>query len=167
MSERHVTFDMIVHAVCAVSDRTSYELLSQGRGTAELARLRHVCWWLARKMTTLSIATIGRLTGDRDHSTVINGIDAIEQLRAADERFRLQTDTLLGTLVALERAGLTRLAAGADPLATARRVLAAPEREATRVPVAEIVAMSRLIVELLGDSDTPTPSPTQETEDAA
>jgi hypothetical protein len=60
---------------------------------------------------------------------------------------------------------MLRLAEAADPVAAARRVLAAPEREAVRVSTFEIIAMSRLIVEH-ADGDTSQPS-TEETEHAA
>ena len=167
MSERHVSFDMIVHAVCAVSGRTRHEIFHDDKGPVELQQLRQLCWWLARKVTPLSFPVIAKLSRGRHHTSVIHGYDKIEELRRASPQFRQSTDTILGTLEALERAGIHRLAESADPLATARRIMAAPEREATRVPVADIVAMSRLIVELLGDEDTPTPSPDMETSNAA
>ncbi len=165
MIERHVTFDMIVQAVGAVAGVTRHEIMASGRTTDERAHLRYACWWLADKMTELGLTTLGRLSGDRDHSTIVHGLRRAEELRATSESFRLSTDALLGTLMALERAGLLRFAATIDPLATARRVLAAPEREAVRVSTYEIVAMSRLIVEQ-ADGDPSQPS-NQETVDAA
>ncbi|SFD72653.1 dnaA protein helix-turn-helix [Bosea sp. CRIB-10] len=164
MSERHVTFDMIVQAVGAVAGVSRHEIMAAGRTTDERAHLRFACWWLADKMTALGLTTIGRLSGDRDHSTIVHGLRRAEELRASSESFRLSTDALLGTLQALERAGLLRFAASIDPLAAARRVLSAPEREAVRVSIYEIVAMSRLIVE---QADGEPSEPNQETEHAA
>ena len=156
MSERHVTFDMIVQAVGAVGGVTRHEIMAPGRTTDERCHLRYACWWLAEKMTSLGPTTLGRLSGDRDHHTVITGLRRAQELRASSETFRLSTDALLGTLQALDRAGLLRFAVTIDPLATARRVLSAPEREAVRVSTYEIVAMSRLIVEQAdGDPSQP------------
>lgn len=166
MSERHVTFDMIVQAVGAVAGVTRHEIMVAGRsGADERVHLRYACWWLASKMTSLGPSTVGRLSGGRDHTMVIHGLRRAEELRASSESFRLSTDALLGTLQALERAGLLRFAVTIDALATARRVLAAPEREAVRVSTYEIVAMSRLIVEQ-ADGDPSEPS-TEETAHAA
>lgn len=164
MSERHVTFDMIVQAVGAVAGVSRHEIMASGR-TDERAHLRYACWWLASKMMSLSLPALGRLSGDRDHTTVMHGMRRAEELRASSESFRLSTDALLGTLLSLERAGLLRFAVSIDPLATARRVLSAPEREAVRVSTYEIVAMSRLIVEQ-ADGDPSEPS-TEETVHAA
>lgn len=165
MSERNVTFDMIVQAVGAVGGVTRHEIMAPGRTTDERCQLRYACWWLAEKMTGLGPTTIARLSSNRDHATVIIGLRRAEELRVSSENFRLSTDALLGTLKALERAGLLALGATIDPLATARRVLAAPEREAVRVSTYEIVSMARLIVEQ-ADGDPSEPS-SQENEHAA
>ena len=168
MSDRHVTFDMIVHAVSAVSGWSRREIMAAGRTDEERARLRYACWWLAGKMTELGPTTIGRLSGDRDSSTVITGLRRAEELRGECESFRASTDALLATLLALEAAGMMRIAEATDPLATARRVLAAPEREAVRVSTYEIIAMARELVALHGPDNKPTPSPfSKELEDAA
>jgi hypothetical protein len=166
MSERHVTFDMIVQAVGAVSGLSRREIMASGRTADGRAEARYACWWLAERMTELGPRIIGRLSGDRDHSTIITGQRRAEELRASNPEFRASTDALLATLLALEGAGMLRLAEAADPLAAARRVLAAPEREAVRVSTFEIIAMSRLIVEQ-ADGDPSGPSTSQETEHAA
>lgn len=158
MSERHVTFDMILQAVSATTGEPVTVLLSDVRND-DVSQARWAAWWLARQLTTLSNATLGRLTGMRERSTVDHGIERAEALRKADPEFKLATDTVLSTLRLLERRGLLTYAASSDPLQAARRVLSAPEREAARVSIYEIIGMSRLVVELLGPSDAPTPSP--------
>lgn len=146
MSERHVTIDMIIEAVCATTGLARHEILSDRR-TAELATARYTVFWLANKLTDLSSGAMARLVGDRDHTTVLLARRRAEELRATDPAYRVATDALLNTLTALQRAGVLRLAETADPLATARRVLAAPEREAVRVGVAEIVALCRFALD--------------------
>jgi hypothetical protein len=168
MSERHVTFDIIVQAVGAVVGLTRHEIMAEDGRQGDRATARFVAWWLGQKLTTLGPSALGRLSGHRDHSAVIHGCGRVEELRARRPAFREQTDALLGTLMALERAGMLRFAATIDPVATARRVLAAPEREAVRVSTYDIVAMSRLVVATFGESDEPTPSPlSKEIENAA
>lgn len=169
MSERHVTFDAILNAVAAVTGFGPIEMRSQRR-TPELQQARFAAWWLAAQMTQLTMPVIGRLSGNRDHGVVTDGIAAAVTLRDSDAHFRLVTETLLATLRTLEAKGILALALTLDPIAAARRVLAAPEREAVRVSTYEIVAMSRLIVEQFGESEDPTPSPlsaSMETENAA
>jgi hypothetical protein len=47
------------------------------------ADARAVCWWVARKRTTLSFPEIGR-EFDKDHTSVMSGVKRIERLVAAD-----------------------------------------------------------------------------------
>lgn len=169
MSDRDVTFDIIVKAVCAIGGMTRHELMRDTR-REEHVRLRFAAWWLASKMTSLSFSTIGRLSNGRDHTSIISGVARCDEIRAGSESYRADTDAMLATLTALERHGLLSLAGEHDPLATARRVLAAPEREAVRVSTYEIIAMASLIATRFGESDDPTPSPvspSQEIEHAA
>lgn len=163
MSQRHVTLDMIIEAVCATTGFARMDIVSDRR-SAELSAARYSVYWLACKLTTLSSTTVGRLVGDRDHATVIVGLRRAEELRASDPGFRAATDALLHTHLALERVGVLRLAETADPLATARRVLAAPEREAVRVGVSEIIALCRFVVD--HGAPAPSTSPVMENSDA-
>ena len=48
-----------------------------------MVRARHVAFWLARDMTKASHPEIGRRCGDRDHSTVYNGLRKIKADYAA------------------------------------------------------------------------------------
>lgn len=146
MSERHVTIDMIVETVCATTGLTRRDILSDRRDAAA-ATARCTVFWLAGQLTELSLAAIGRVIGDRDHSTVHSGRCRADELRARDPDYRAATDALLHTLVALQRVGLLRIAEATDPFATACRVLASPEREAVRVGVGEIIALCRFVVD--------------------
>lgn len=162
MSNRHVTFDLIVRAVGAVGGMTRHELMRDTR-REEHVRLRFAAWWLASKMTPLSLSAIGRLSNGRDHTSVSSGIARCDEMRAASDAYRVETDTMLATLMALERHGMLALAGELDPLATARRVLASPEREAVRVSTFEIVAMASLITTHFGEADEPPPEPSEPT----
>lgn len=146
MSARHVTLDVIIEAVCATAGLTRWDIVSDRR-SGELNRARFTVYWLATKLTELSSGAVGRLLGGRDHTTVLHGLQRAQELRASDPMFRHALDALLVTLTAMQRAGLLRLAASADPVATARRVLASPDREAVRVPIAEIIALCRFVAD--------------------
>lgn len=70
------------------------DILSERR-TAEVVRPRMVACWLMRRATTMSLPSIGRKVGRRDHTTVLNAFRKIEALRQRDADFRGVTDDLL------------------------------------------------------------------------
>lgn len=173
MSDRHVTVDIVIAAVEAVTGVERNDILADRR-EAPIARARMAAIWLASKMTRLSTPTLGRLFGDRDHTTILAALSRADDTREADPAFRTDTDAMLGVLVAIERNGLIRLAQTIDPLATARRVLAHPSREAVRVSAHEIVALCQVAVAALGepppddaDLSESASDPAQETDHAA
>jgi hypothetical protein len=170
MSERHVTVDIIIAAVSAVTGVHRIDMLSDRRDE-ETARARFAALWLATKMIQISTPALGRAFGDRDHTTILYALRRAEELRVSDRGFRVDCDTMLGTLLAIERHGLIRLAQTIDPLATARRVLSHPAREAVRVSTHEIVALCQVAVATLGEPppepSEPASQPDQETDHAA
>jgi len=168
VSELPVSLGQIIAAVEVASGLTRREILSDRRAP-ELIAARFTLFWLASKLTTLSTIRIGDATR-RDPSTVWHAIQRAEEERARDPEFRAATDALFTTLLELERAGHLNLAAAVDPIATARRVLARPEREAVRVSTAEIIALCRVVVDAADQGDVPPPfepSPNPESKDAA
>lgn len=164
MIERHVTVDLCIAAAAAVYGVSRGDVLSDTRASTPV-RARFAAIWLASRMVALNNSALGRVLGDRDHATIIHGLRRAEEMRADDPGFRVDTDAMLGALEAIERNGLLQLAHTIDPVATARRVLVCPPREAVRVSVHEIVAMAELLVATFGASDEPTPSPFSETAD--
>lgn len=150
MSERHVTVDIIIAAVSAVTGIDRNEILADRR-EAPIARARLAAIWLASKITKLSMPTLGRVFGDRNNTTILAALSRADELRASDHAFRVDCDAMLGTLQAIESSGLMRIAETVDPLATARRVLAHPAREAVRVSSHEIVALCQVAVAALGE----------------
>ncbi|MGY6246663.1 helix-turn-helix domain-containing protein [Bosea thiooxidans] len=147
-----VTVRAIVDAVAATTGLTRTDIMS-ARRTPEIVEARSTVFWLARELTGGSYDAIGAAVGHRDHTTVLSGCDRAAARRERDSDYRTATDTLRGILQALEDNKMLAASTVADPLGTARRIIASPAREAVRVPVIEIVAMARLIVELLGETD--------------
>lgn len=54
----------------------------------KVARPRQVAMYLARHLTPLSLPAIGRDLGDRDHKTIMHGIDKVADLMDGDPTFR-------------------------------------------------------------------------------
>ena len=61
-------------------------------------RARWAAMYLARTMTPLSLPVIGRLFGDRDHTTVLHAVRKIETLIGTDTALAADIETLKGQL---------------------------------------------------------------------
>jgi chromosomal replication initiator protein len=69
------TLDAIRDAVCAATGLTREELLSASR-SPRVARPRQIAMYLARELTSLSLAEIARAF-DRDHTTVMHAVRSV------------------------------------------------------------------------------------------
>ena len=56
---------------------------------------RQVCMWLIKKLTNLSYPEIGKLFGNKHHSTVIYSVEKIEEMRQKDLEINKALDELL------------------------------------------------------------------------
>jgi len=63
-----------------------------------IARSRQVAMYLTRKITSLSYPQIGERFGGKDHSTVINADQRVQQLMEEDAEFRATVESLLRRL---------------------------------------------------------------------
>lgn len=82
------TMRRIIKLVAAsYNNITPIDILSRRR-TANLSMARHIVMYLARMLTFRSLAEIGRMLQDRDHTTVMHGICKIERLMAEDAALR-------------------------------------------------------------------------------
>jgi chromosomal replication initiator protein len=63
-----------------------------------IARARQVAMFLTRRITGLSYPAIGEKFGGKDHSTVINAEQRVEQLMGEDAEFRATVEGLLRRL---------------------------------------------------------------------
>ncbi|MEM8885705.1 MAG: chromosomal replication initiator protein DnaA [Planctomycetota bacterium] len=63
-----------------------------------VARARHVCMFLARKMTAHSLEEIGGYMGGRDHTTVMHGYQRIQNDTKEDPELAQRIDSLMNEL---------------------------------------------------------------------
>lgn len=86
-------------AVCAHYNLPAIEMTSQRRAR-EVARPRMVAMTLSKQMTPQSLPAIGKMFGNRDHTTVIHAVRTVERLCLSDPELRRDVDSLsVGLLV--------------------------------------------------------------------
>ncbi len=62
--------------------------------TKAVAFPRQIAMYLARQLTHMSLAEIGRAFGGKDHTTVLHAVDKIQALLREDPKFKKTLDTL-------------------------------------------------------------------------
>ena len=90
--DRRVTIEEIQRKVAEHYNIRVAEMTSKRRDRP-VARPRQIAMFLSMELTTKSLPDIGRAF-DRDHTTVIHAVKAIEQLREKDPAFKEETDSL-------------------------------------------------------------------------
>lgn len=88
------SISIIQQTVCRDFGVSMLDLVSQRRGR-DIVIPRHVGMWLAAKATTSSLPQIGRAFGNRDHTTVMNALDRINQRMTSDPLFASLVRSLL------------------------------------------------------------------------
>jgi chromosomal replication initiation ATPase DnaA len=68
------------------------------RRTKRFADVRHIAMWLVHKANALTLTDIGRLFGNRDHSTVLHAVNKINAARINNEHLAADLDGLLEEL---------------------------------------------------------------------
>ena len=92
--ERIPSVAEILEVVCQHTGVTVLDLKSARRARA-IARPRQLVMWLARHATLHSLPEIARELGNRDHTTVMHGVQVIDLMRVADPAVKEFTDQLL------------------------------------------------------------------------
>ncbi len=95
--DRRVTIEEIQKRVAEhwglrVTDMTS------SRRARPVARPRQVAMYLSKQFTDRSLPEIGRMFGNRDHTTVMHAVSRVTELMAADPTFREQVELMQGLL---------------------------------------------------------------------
>jgi chromosomal replication initiator protein len=73
------------------------DLLKQSR-RKEYVKPRQVAMYLARKEMNSSFPTIGDFFGGRDHTTVMHGVEKIENILTSDESIKQELDLIMDKL---------------------------------------------------------------------
>lgn len=84
-TRRTVTIDQIQRAVEEEFSVSHAYLISSSR-RKEVKTARHVGCWLARNLTTLTLAETGERFGGRSHATVSHSVDEVEKLMKEDSQ---------------------------------------------------------------------------------
>ena len=90
-----------IQRVVAHHFNVSVKEMTSARRSRYVARPRQVAMYLARELTPFSLPMIGKLFGNRDHTTVIHAIRVIAELDEEDPQMSAHISTLLEELEAL------------------------------------------------------------------
>ena len=81
--KKSLNFAVLLKIVAFKADFLPAALVGQGRDRT-LTYWRHILMYLAHRFTGYSFPQIGRLTGGRDHTTVLHGVRKITAMRPID-----------------------------------------------------------------------------------
>jgi hypothetical protein len=79
-------------SVCASVYGVSYLDIVSARRTLDVIWPRQVAMYLSKEMTPRSLPEIGRVIGNRDHTTVLHGVRKITALIGSDLKLRASVD---------------------------------------------------------------------------
>ncbi|MBR6782759.1 MAG: chromosomal replication initiator protein DnaA [Clostridia bacterium] len=88
-----VTVDKIFAAVYKKYDIKKEDIVSSKR-TKEIANARHITVYVIRQITDMSLPNIGKII-ERDHSTVLSSLDAIEKRMVQNPVFRTEIEEMI------------------------------------------------------------------------
>jgi len=63
--------------------------------TEDICRAMHTCMFVSYETTSISLTKVGKIMGNRDHSTILYGIRKIEGLCEVYPKFRTKINTIL------------------------------------------------------------------------
>jgi chromosomal replication initiator protein len=86
IDNKPLTVDDIVSSVCNHFDVSASSVNSKSR-KRDLVVARQVSMYLSQKYTRMPASRIGKLIGNRDHSTVIHSCSAVEKRLKVDKEF--------------------------------------------------------------------------------
>ena len=94
---RIITIQTVMDAVCEHYNLRKTDILSKKRN-AEIVRPRQIVMYLARTYTNTTLNEIAQALGGKDHSTVMNGVDRIEQMLKKDAELSRNVDIIVKKL---------------------------------------------------------------------
>lgn len=84
----------IVLDVVSEATGISVAALCGDQRVTAIIRPRQIACWIMRQETTRSLPQIGRAMGGRDHTTIMNAIKRVDQMRERDEVFSALVDDI-------------------------------------------------------------------------
>ena len=91
--KREITSDLIINTVAEHFNISSQDIRGSKRNS-EIVQPRHIAMYLCRNMTNLSLSSIGESLGKRDHSTIMHGIEKVDNDMKQYEDIRRTIDIL-------------------------------------------------------------------------
>ena len=147
---------LIIECVSGAFGVSARDIVSPRR-SAECLQARWAVYLLARELTTKSYPAIGRAIGDRDHSTVLEGVRRAQKCAEESEAFRelvAASRAAIETMNivvhrrherAVQTAAMSQVAArlaDTDPLALARAILDGGRAAAMRATPLQVFALA-------------------------
>lgn len=93
-AKREITPELIIEIVAEHFNITPADIISQKR-SANIAYPRQIVMYLCRQMTTTSLQSVGKILGNRDHTTVIHGCEKISGEVLTNENTKNTIDVLI------------------------------------------------------------------------
>ena len=85
--------DKVIVIACRLFQAKPHEIRSQRR-TTRVVRARHAVFWALYESTEMSYPEIAKRL-NRDHTTVLHGVQRAKSMRHDDDEYRTKTDQLL------------------------------------------------------------------------
>lgn len=92
--KKQLTPDLIIEVIAEHFNISPSDIYSINK-SRNIAYPRQIAMYLCRKLTELSLADIGKLMGNRDHSTILHGIDKVERNINKDAGMQNTIDVLM------------------------------------------------------------------------
>ena len=96
-NNRTVTADTILQTVSEHMNVSVNDIKSKKK-QANIALSRQIVMYLCRNYTDLSLQAIGKVTGDRNHATVISGVNKIDEKMLTDDNLSTNVDAIIKKL---------------------------------------------------------------------
>lgn len=88
-----ITMDNIINTVCKHFGLETSIIYSKSR-KREVAQARQISMYLAKNYTDMSMSKIGKIIGNKHHSTVLYACKTIEELQQVDKTFRAEMEKI-------------------------------------------------------------------------
>lgn len=92
-----LNIDTIIYEIAKYYDIDPKIIKSNSR-KSDIILIRQIAMYVIRNVTDISLSKIGEGFGGKNHSTVLNSIEKIEEKIDSDEKFKVEVDELITTI---------------------------------------------------------------------